>query len=108
MIRFLFRFLATIALSVATIMAVLDATRTIAASALVTTPLGESWAETLPDLLVLAEQNVRHYLHPIAWDPVALFILGLPGFAVFGFLALLFYAIGRKPQRRAGRFAIEV
>ena len=74
----------------------------------VTTPLGESWAATLPDLLVLAERNVRHYIHPTAWDPVALFILGLPGFAVFGILALLFYAIGRKPKRRAGSFAIEV
>lgn len=107
MIRFLFRLLAMIALSVAAIMAVLDATRTIAASALVTTPLGESWAATWPDLLALAERNVRHYIHAIAWDPVALFILGLPGFAVFAALALLFYAIGRKPQRRAGRFAIE-
>jgi hypothetical protein len=106
MIRFLFRLLAMVALSVAAIMTVLDATRSIAASALVTTPLGESWAETLPDLLMLAEQNVRHYIHPLAWDPVALFVLGLPGFAVFGALALLFYAIGRKPERRAGRFAI--
>lgn len=107
MIRFLFRLLAMIALSVAAIMAVLDATRSIAASALVTTPLGESWAETLPDLLMLAEQNVRHYIHPLAWDPVAPLVLGLPGFAVFGALALLFYAIGRRPERRAGRFAIQ-
>jgi hypothetical protein len=108
MIRFLFRLLAMIALSVAAIMAVLDATRTIAASTLVMTPLGESWAAGLPDLLALAEQNVRHYIHPLAWDPVVLFILKLPGFAVFGTLALLFYAIGRKPERRAGRFAIEM
>jgi hypothetical protein len=107
MIRFLFRFLALVALSVAAIMAVLDATRSLAASALVTTPLGESWAATLPDLLALAEQNVRHYIHPLAWDPAALFILGLPGFAVFGALALIFYAIGHKPQRPAGRFAAE-
>jgi hypothetical protein len=108
MIRFLFRLLAMVALSVATIMAVLDATRTIAASALVITPLGESWATSLPDLLALAEQNVHHYIHPLAWDPVALFILKLPGFAVFGALALLFYAIGRKPERRAGRFATDI
>jgi len=107
MIRLLFRFLAVVALSIAAIMAVLDATRTLAASALVTTPLGESWAATMPDLLALTEQNVRHYIHPLAWDPVALFILQLPGFAVFGVLALVLYAIGRKPERRPGRFAAE-
>ncbi len=107
MIRFLFRFLAMVALSIAAIMAVLDATRTLAASALVTTPLKESWAETLPDFLALAEQNVRHYIHPLAWDPMALFVLGLPGFAVFGGLAFILYAIGRKPDRRSGRFTVE-
>ena len=106
MIRFLFRFLAMVALSIAAIMAVLDATRTLAASALVMTPLGESWAETLPDLLAAAEQSVRHYLPPLAWDPVALFILGLPGFAVFGGLALVLYTIGRKPRLRPGRFLL--
>ncbi|MET0575690.1 MAG: hypothetical protein ABWZ83_07490 [Mesorhizobium sp.] len=107
MMRFMFRLLAMVALSVATIMAVVDATRSIAASALVVTPLGESWVETWPDMLTLAEQTVRHYIHALAWDPVALFILGLPGFVVFGFLALVFYAIGHKSRRRQGRFAIE-
>jgi len=75
--------------------------------ALVMTPLGESWAETLPDLLAAAEQSVRHYLPPFAWDPVALFILGLPGFAVFGGLALVLYTLGRKPRLRPGRFIAE-
>ena len=108
MIRFLFRFLALVALSVAVIMAVLDATRTLAASELVITPLGESWAATLPDLLALTEQNVRHYVHPLAWDPVALFILRLPGFAVFGVLALGLYAIGHKRERHAGHFVNQI
>jgi hypothetical protein len=108
MIRFLFRFLATVALAVAAIMAVLDATRTVAASKLVLTPLGEAWADTLPSLLVSTEQTVRNSIHPLAWDPVALFILGLPGFVVFGLLALALYAIGRKPQRHLGRFAHEI
>jgi hypothetical protein len=108
MIRFLFRLLAMVALSVAVIMAVLDATRTLAASELVTTPLGESWAATLPDLLALTEQNVRQYIHPLAWDPAALFILRLPGFAVFGVLALGLYAIGRKRERRVGHFVTQI
>ena len=35
------------------------------------------------------------------------FILGQPGFAVFGVLAFLLYAIGHRPERRIGRFVVE-
>ena len=45
--------------------------------------------------------------HPLVWDPVIVFILNQPGFAVFGVLAFLLYAIGRRPERRIGRFAVE-
>ena len=47
MFRFLFRLLASLALAVAVIMAVLDVTRTIAASHLVLTPLGASWVSAV-------------------------------------------------------------
>jgi hypothetical protein len=104
MIRLVFRFLALIALAVATIMLVLDATRTIAVSALVVTPLGESWASALPNSYALAEAKVRTYISPVAWDPVALTVLKLPGFAVFAVLALIFYAIGRRRNRRPSGF----
>ncbi len=43
----------------------------------------------------------------LVWDPVIIFILNQPGFAVFGVLAFLLYAIGRRPPRRIGRFAVE-
>src|SRR5919197_1955706 len=99
MIRFLFRFMATISLAVATVMAVLDATRTVAAGDWVMTPLGESWKTVSPDTLAKAQATVENLL-PALWDPAALFVLKLPGFIVFGMLALLLYAIGRKPARR--------
>ncbi len=51
MIRFLFRLLSTVSLAIAVIMAVLDATRTVAASGLVLSSLRESWAATSPDTL---------------------------------------------------------
>lgn len=105
MIRFVFRLLAMVALSVAVIMAVLDATRTIAASTLVMTPLLANWAAGSPDTLALAEDAVRHHIGDLAWDPAALFILKLPGFAVFCLLALLFYAVGHKPERTVGGLA---
>ena len=107
MFRFLFRLLAMIALSVAIIMAVLDATRTIAASRLVLTPLNTSWLTVSPDTLAALHAFVADKLHPLVWDPGIVFVLNQPGFAVFGVLAFLLYAIGRRPERRLGRFAVE-
>ena len=105
MIRFLFRLMATFALAVAVIMAVLDVTRTIAASRLVLTPLGASWLSVSPSTLEWMQTFVVDRAHPLVWDPVTVFILDQPGFAVFGVLAFLLYAIGRRPERRIGRFA---
>ena len=104
MIRFLFRFLATILLAVAVVMAVIDATRTVAAGEWVTTPLGASWIAVLPDLFDKAQAAISA-IHPGLWDPLMLGVLEAPGFAVFAVLAFLFYAIGRKPARRLDPFA---
>jgi hypothetical protein len=105
MIRFLFRLMATFSLAVAVIMAVLDVTRTIAASRLVLTPLGASWLSVSPSSLEWMQTLVIEKAHPLIWDPVTVFILDQPGFAVFGVLAFLLYALGRKRERRIGRFA---
>lgn len=107
MIRFLFRLMATFSLAVAVIMAVLDVTRTIAASRLVLTPLGESWMSVSPSTFEQTQTFILEKGHPLIWNPVMVFILGQPGFAVFGLLALLLYAIGHRPQRRIGRFVVE-
>ena len=56
MFRFLFRLMATFALAVAVIMAVLDVTRTVAASRLVITSLGASWRGVSPATL----ERLRH------------------------------------------------
>lgn len=107
MLRFLFRFLATVSLAIAVIMAVLDATRTVAASALVMTPLGESWLSVSPDTMAAARKFTETSLHPLLWNPVMACILQMPGFAVFGALALILYVIGHRPARHVGRFASE-
>jgi hypothetical protein len=104
MIRFLFRLLSVFSLATAVVMAVIDATRSIAADGWVMTPLAESWRAFSPDTLAAAEEFTRDAMLPELWDPVAVTVLSAPGFAVFAVLALLFYAIGRRPERR-GRFA---
>jgi hypothetical protein len=105
MIRFLFRFAAMIALAIAVIMAVLDATRTVAASHLVMTPLKTSWNAVSPDTLGAAESFVREKVQPLLWDTAIDWIISQPGFAVFAALAFLLYLIGYKPARRVNRFA---
>lgn len=107
MFRFLFRLMATVSLAVAVIMAVLDVTRTIAASRLVITPLGESWLSVSPNSLDAVQRFIIDNAHPLVWNPVVVFILGQPGFVVFGVVAFLLYAIGHRPERRIGRFVVE-
>jgi hypothetical protein len=105
MIRFLFRLLALGALAVAVIFAVLDATRSIAASALVMTPLATSWIDVSPDTLSSTQQFVIEKIHPLAWNPAMIEILKLPGFVVFAVMAFILFAIGRRPERHGDRIA---
>ena len=96
MIRFLFRVLALLVLAGAVIMAVLDATRTIANASLVLTPLGESWNAAFPAALG-SLQSLLESKAPWLWDPALVAVLKLPGFLVLGVLAFALYAIGHKP-----------
>lgn len=107
MVRFFFRVLATLCLAVAVVMAVVDATRSIAASAIELTPLQTSWLAVSPKTLATLQQAITTNLPAYAWDPVTVGVLRMPGFAVFLALALILYAIGRRPQARIGRFATE-
>jgi hypothetical protein len=106
MIRLIFRLLALAALSVAAIMAVLDATRSIAQSALVLTPLADSWAFASPATLTALRDWVVVNLHPLVWDPLAASLLGLPGFVIFAALAFLLHAIGHRPESHRDRLAL--
>ncbi|MER8369456.1 hypothetical protein [Mesorhizobium sp. M1163] len=105
MFRFIFRLAAMVALSVSVIMAVLDATRSVAASALVMTPLNTSWLAVSPDTRSAFESFVRDKVNPLLWDGTIAWVLSQPGFAVFAVLAFILYAIGYRRQRPSGRFA---
>jgi len=101
--RFLFRLAATIALAVAVIMAVVDATRTVAASQLVMTPLATSWTSTSPRTLESFRHLIQTKAGPTAWDWFVTIVLNQPGFIVFGVLALVLYLVGHKRQPRFAR-----
>ncbi|UUP17710.1 hypothetical protein [Nitratireductor thuwali] len=98
--RFVVRMLGMASLAVAIIMAVSDATRSIAAGEWIATPLGQSWYSVSPDTLNLAQATVQRYLLPALWDPVIVFVLTLPGWAVFAVLALILHLIGLPRRHR--------
>lgn len=103
MLRFIFRLAAMVALSVSVIMAVIDTTRSVAASALVMTPLNASWLAVSPNTRAAFETYVRAKANALIWDGAISWVLSQPGFAVFAVLALLLYAIGYR--RRRAEFA---
>jgi hypothetical protein len=104
-IRFVLRALSVIALAAATILAVLDATRTVAASKLVLTSLRQSWTDISPSSLAAAQHAITGHA-PWLWDPVATTILALPDFLIFLVLALVLQTLGTRPKRFRGPSAI--
>ncbi len=99
LIRFVLRVAATLSLAVAVILVVLDATRSIAADALVTTPLGAAWQAFSPATLEQARQALSG-LADVLWNPAAIAVLAMPGFLVFLILAVILFILGRAPRRR--------
>lgn len=97
MVRFFLRAFAFIFFAVAVMFVVIDATRSIGVSAVVFTPFVDTLQLTMPAAL----QSLQYWLSSSApafvSDPVLASLLSLPTFAVFALLALVFYALGRKP-----------
>ena len=96
MIRFFFRFLGFWALAAGAVFFVMDAARSIAASAWNSTPLGLSWFEFSPGTLNLSQALIQRYLHPVIWDPGVQTVLLAPTFLVFLGLGLLLMLVGRR------------
>jgi hypothetical protein len=102
MIRLLLRFIGLWFVAGGAIFFVIDAAKSISASALITTPLGQSWFELSSGTLNLSQAIIQRYLHPAIWDPGVLNILLLPSFVVLLAIGLIFLVIGRKKRPRNG------
>jgi hypothetical protein len=105
MIRLFFRFIALLSLAGAVVAAVVDSSRSIAASALSLTSFGEVWGGFAPDSLSTLQEIGPQYLGVSAWGFLSDFVLAMPAVAILMAFALLFYALGYKRQSRYGRFA---
>jgi hypothetical protein len=103
--RFVARVLSLVLLAVAVIAGVIDAIHSVAAHKPVLTPLFEAWALASPATLELVAGLFGENLPAWVWDPGALWVLAQPAFAVFLALSFLFWLIGYRRRKPAGRFA---
>jgi hypothetical protein len=102
--KLFFRLLALMSLSVAVICAVVDASRSLAASSLMLTPLLKGWSDFAPASLSWLQAHIQQYLPAFMWDPVMVWILNMPTEAILGVIAIMFYMIGAKRHRPFGDF----
>ncbi len=91
-------------LALAVLMAVLDITRSIAASSLVTTSLLETWSAINANSLEGARQAVEDWM-PVLWDPLLLALLKMPSWLVLGALSIVLFWLGQRRATKLGRFA---
>lgn len=105
MIRTLFHFLSLLCLIAAVMAGTLDSIESVSSSSVVVTSLGNHWQNLDVVSLTLAEEAVRSYIHRDAWAWIVIPLLSQPAFVVFLVLALLFWMIGYRRPRFAGRFS---
>jgi ABC-type phosphate transport system permease subunit len=99
MIRFLFRFIGLWLLAGAFVALVIDGTRSVSASQMLFSPLGDAWALIAPANLA----SVQKVLAGGVYETLLKLLLAVPFFAALAALGLLFLLIGRrKSENRIG------
>lgn len=100
MLSFLSRFLGLWLVAGALVAVVIDATKSIAASRLTVTALGQTWYTLSPSSLMATQEFVQRTIEPVVghwlWDPLIQSILLLPAWLVLGLLGALFTWLGRR------------
>ncbi len=104
MIAFISRFIGLWLVAGALVALVIDATKSIAASALIVTPLGDAISAysvaTLMSLQEMVQQKLEPYVGGWLWDPVIQGLLMLPTWVVLGIAGFLFAWFGARRRRR--------
>ena len=95
----LLRFLAGTVLLVAVILAVNDATRSLAANRAIAMSVHEHWSNLSPATLGAAQGAVQRYVHPAVWNAGMLKVLQLPAWGLLGLLGLVLAYAGRRRRR---------
>ncbi|MFK8253700.1 hypothetical protein [Ancylobacter terrae] len=103
MIRFLLRFIGLWLLAGGFVAFVVDGTRSIAASDIVMTPLGEAWFAISEGTLAQFQALVETRFSPEMWERFGVPLLMAPLAAVLGGLGLVLMLLGRTGRRRTAR-----
>ncbi len=96
-----FRAVGLCLVAIAFITLVVDGTKSIAASTLIFTPLGEGWFSLHPPSLNLFQALIERYTFPFIWDSVILNLMLLPVWLVIAALGFALIYIGRRRMRAA-------
>ncbi|MBL8587009.1 MAG: hypothetical protein JNK46_00630 [Methylobacteriaceae bacterium] len=96
MIRLFARSLGFVLLAGGFAQLVVDGTRSIAAGALLWTPLGALIEAAAPGRLAALGPRIAGDLHPLLWHPVATGLLGLPACLALALLGAALLLAGRK------------
>lgn len=103
--RFLLRFASLVALVVAVIAGTIDSIQSVAASAVVLTPMGDAWSDVSPSSLATVRSAISYYVHPRFYDMAMQWLLFQPAFAVFLVISLLLWMVAYKRSPLMGRFS---
>ncbi|MCX5568137.1 hypothetical protein [Kaistia nematophila] len=100
MFTLLVRLLGLFAIAGAVVGLVIDGTKSIAASTLTVTPLGQAWfafdPASLNALQAAVATHVEVYVGPWVWSPVIQFLLTLPTWLVLGAIGTCLLLAGRR------------
>ncbi|HVY21207.1 MAG TPA: hypothetical protein VHA70_14160 [Bauldia sp.] len=100
MIGFVSRFVGMWFVAGALVAIVVDAAKSIGASALTMTPLGAALFTLAPSSLVATQEFVQQKIGGWVWDPLIQWILLLPTWAVLGAFGFLLTYLGRRRRVR--------
>ena len=101
----LFRLVSFLFLAAAIYVGVLDSIRSVSTSSIDTLSARSAWGEIFPSSLAVTQNIIAHYIHPEAWRWVELGLSAVPAFALLLALSLLFWMVGYRKPRFAGRFS---
>ena len=104
MIGFVSRFVGLWFVAGGLVALVIDATKSIAASALTVTPLGLAFYTLTPSTLLSVQEFVQQKIEPYVggwlWDPFIQWMLLLPAWVVLGAIGFLLTYLGRRRRIR--------
>ena len=98
--RFVLRVVGTLLIAFAVILLIIDGTRSLAANALVFTPLEASWESMHAASLAAVRDFLGTRLFGPVLDPLVTALLSFPGWAVIGVPGLLLAWAGRSRRER--------